>query len=120
LEGIPPLFPYVRAGKIKPLAVTGNKRLAVFPEVPTFAELGVPGMTAAWVGIVAPSGTPVEAVQRLNREFAKALDSPELKAAYEAGGRQIVTGTSQAMADMLRRSIPEWEGVVREAGMKPD
>lgn len=120
LEGVPPLLPHVRAGKIKPLAVTGNKRMAVLSDVPTFAELGVPGMTAAWVGIVAPSGTPVEAVQRLNREFAKALDSPELKAAYEAGGRQIVTGTSQAMADMLRRSIPEWEGVVREAGMKPD
>lgn len=120
LEGVPPLLPHVSTGRLKPLAVTGDKRLAVLPDVPTFAELGVPGMTAAWVGIVAPAGTPVEAVQRLNREFAKALDSPELKAAYEAGGRQIVTGTAQAMADMLRKSIPEWESVVREAGMKPD
>ena len=120
LEGVPPLLPQVRAGKLTPLAVTGDKRLAVLPGVPTFAELGVSGMTAAWVGIVAPAGTPIEAVQRLNREFAKALDSPELNAAYEAGGRQIVTGTAQAMADMLRKSIPEWERVVREAGMKPD
>jgi tripartite-type tricarboxylate transporter receptor subunit TctC len=120
MEGVPPLLPHVKAGKLKPLAVTGEKRLTLLPEVPTFTELGVPGMTAAWVGIVAPAGTPAAAIERLNREIARALASADLKAAYEAAGRQIITGPPQAMADTIRTSIPQWHAVVKAAGIKPE
>jgi tripartite-type tricarboxylate transporter receptor subunit TctC len=120
MEGAAPLLPLVRAGKLRPLAVTGERRLAGLPDVPTFAELGVAGMNASWVGIVAPAGTPANAVQRLNREFAKALESPDLKAAYEAGGRQVMTGSPALMADMIRNEIPQWRAVVKAAGIKAE
>lgn len=120
MEGVPPLLPQVKAGKLKPLAVTGDKRLASLPDVPTFAERGVPGMTAAWVGIVAPAGTPPEAIQRLNREFARALEAADLKADYDMGGRQILSGTPEVMADLIRTSIPQWQVVVKAAGIKAE
>jgi tripartite-type tricarboxylate transporter receptor subunit TctC len=120
MEGVPPLLPHLKAGKLKPLAVTGERRLTSLPDVPTFAEMGVAGMTAAWVGIVAPAGTPPDAIHRLNREVAHALESADLKAAYEAGGRQVITGPPEAMADMIRTSIPQWQAVVKAAGIKAD
>lgn len=120
IEGVPPLLPHVKAGKLKPLAVTGNKRLTSLPDVPTFAEKGVPGMTAAWVGIVAPAGTPPEAIQRLNSELAHALESADLKAAYDMGGRQILSGAPDVMADLIRTGIPQWQAVVKAAGIKAE
>ncbi|WP_334187841.1 Bug family tripartite tricarboxylate transporter substrate binding protein [Noviherbaspirillum sp.] len=118
IEGAPPLLPHVKAGKLMPLAVTGETRLPSLPDVPTFSEMGVTGMTAAWVGIVAPAGTPQKAIERLNREFAEALRSPDVKAAYEAGGRQVITGSPEAMAELIRSGIPQWQSVVKASGLK--
>jgi tripartite-type tricarboxylate transporter receptor subunit TctC len=120
MEGVPPLLPHIKAGTLKPLAVTGERRLTSLPDVPTFAEMGVTGMTAAWVGIVAPVGTPPEAIQRLNRELARALEAADLMAAYDAGGRQIITGSPEAMADMIRTGIPQWQAIVKKAGIKAE
>lgn len=120
MEGVPPLLPLVQAGKLIPLAVTGERRLTMLPDVPTFSELGVAGMDAGWVGIVAPAATPAAAVQRLNRAIVQALASPDLKAAYEAGGRQIITGPPGAMADKIAKDIPQWRAIIKASSMKAE
>jgi tripartite-type tricarboxylate transporter receptor subunit TctC len=120
MEGVPPLLPHLKTGKLIPLAVTGDRRLTSLPNVPTFAEMGIAGMTAAWVGIVAPVGTPPEAIERLNREMGHALASNDIKAAYEAGGRHIIAGSPDAMADMIRTSLPQWQAVVKATEMKAE
>jgi tripartite-type tricarboxylate transporter receptor subunit TctC len=120
MEGGSGFVPHIKAGKLKPLAVTGDRRLSALPDVPTFAELGVPGMTASWVGIVAPAGTPVEAVQRLNREFVQALESPDIRAAYDLAGRQVVANTPETMGKMMRDDIPKWRAIVKAAGIKAE
>jgi len=74
-------FPHVRTGKLKMLAVASNKRSALFPDVPTLAEVGYPGVEAdTWFGVYAPAGTPPEVIARLNRDLNKALATPAVKA----------------------------------------
>jgi tripartite-type tricarboxylate transporter receptor subunit TctC len=112
--------PHVKAGKLKALAVTGDKRLSALPEVPTFGEAGVAGIGLSWVGFVAPAGTPPAALNRLQQEIAAALQSPEIKAAYELAGRTAIGNTPEAFAAVIRKELPEWAGLVRASGMKPE
>jgi len=84
-------FPHVRSGKVRMLAVAGDKRSSFFPDVPTLAELGFKGAELdIWFGMWAPNGTPAEVVSRLNREIAKALLNPNTKTRYEALGAEPV------------------------------
>jgi tripartite-type tricarboxylate transporter receptor subunit TctC len=120
IEGTSATLPLVRAGKLKAIAVTGERRLAALPDVPTFTEAGIPGIGLAWVGLFAPAGTPVAAIQRLRDEVSVALQSPELKAAYDEAGRTPDGGTPQELASRIQRELPEWQGVVRAAQLKPE
>lgn len=84
-------FPHVRAGKVRMLAVAGNKRSSFFPDVPTLAELGFKGAELdIWFGMWAPNGTPADVVARLNKDVAKALAQPATKTRYEALGGEPV------------------------------
>jgi tripartite-type tricarboxylate transporter receptor subunit TctC len=93
MESVSGVLPQVKSGRIKALAVTGEKRIASLPEVPTFSEAGVPGIGVSWVGILAPAGTAAAVVERLNREFARALESPDIKAYYDTAGRTVVASS---------------------------
>jgi tripartite-type tricarboxylate transporter receptor subunit TctC len=120
MEGSSVTVPLVQASRLKALAVTGDKRLAALPSVPTFAEAGVPGIGLAWVALIAPSGTPPAAVARLHHEVSEALRSPEIRNAYELAGRTPIGNTPQELAQWIRRDLEEWRIVVRDAGIKPE
>jgi len=120
LEGAEPLLPHMRAGRLKPFAVGGNQRIAVLPDVPTFDELGVPGIATTWLGVIAPLGTPREIIARLNRDIAAAVRTPEIRSAFEASGRQITPGTPEEMAATIRDEIPRWREIVRRAQISLD
>jgi tripartite-type tricarboxylate transporter receptor subunit TctC len=120
LEGAAALLAHVKAGKLKPLAVTGETRVAALPAVPTFAESGIEGMGMPWVGIVAPAGTPKAAVARLQQEFARALATPEIREANALAGRTTLATAPEKFAEVIRRELPEWRSVIKAAGIKPE
>lgn len=120
MEGAPALIPHVKAGKLKAIAVTGDRRLLALPSVPTFAEAGYPAIGLTWVAIVAPAGTPAAAIARLNQEFVRAMTHPEMKAAQEQAGRTVVASSPEFLANAIRKELPEWEAVVRAARIKPE
>ncbi|MGH8703636.1 MAG: Bug family tripartite tricarboxylate transporter substrate binding protein [Burkholderiales bacterium] len=120
MEASDTVIPYLRSGRLKALAVNGKKRVASLPNVPTFDEAGVTGIGVSWVGIVAPAGTPSEIVYRLNREFARALEAPDIKAYYDEAGRTVVASSPEIFAAVIRDEIPRWREVVKSVGIKPD
>ena len=110
---------HVRSGKLRALAVTGDKRSVVMPEVPTVAEAALPGFEAStWWGILAPACTPDAIVNKLNTELARALTQPEALNRIAALGADVVGGPPQRLADHLRAEIPKWRRVVRAADIK--
>lgn len=122
--GVPALLPHIRAGKMRALAVSSPRRLAVLPEVPTVAESGVPGTKGfeadQWYGIVAPAGTPAEIVARLNQDINKALASQEVRQRLASEGAEPTPATPQAFGELIAREIPRWDKVVKSARIHLD
>jgi tripartite-type tricarboxylate transporter receptor subunit TctC len=119
--GIAPLFPSVKSGKVKILAVSAVQRVSVINDVPTFAEAGLPEYEAsAWNGLIAPRGTPAAIVARLNAEAAKAVNHPEVKERMLRFGGLPVGGTSEEFAIFLRAERAKWGKLIREAGLRMD
>jgi len=113
--------PHVKSGAARGLAVTGAQRSSVLPELPTVAESGLPGYeVSAWFGIFAPAGVPQPAVQRLNAEFVRALQQPDLRQRLASQGAEPLTSTPDEFAAYLRAEIDKWAKVVKAAGMKAD
>jgi tripartite-type tricarboxylate transporter receptor subunit TctC len=119
IDAVSQVLPYIQSGKLKALAVTGAKRLAALPDVPTFSEAGIEGMDSSWSAIVAPAGTPRDVVLRLNREFARALSSPNLQAYYATIGVSAVASTPEELARRITEDTPKWRTVVKRAGITP-
>jgi tripartite-type tricarboxylate transporter receptor subunit TctC len=118
---ISPLQPHIRAGKLRPLAVTSSHRVSVLNEVPTFAESGYPGYEAVnWFGIVAPAGTPDAIVSRLNAAFKQTIALPEVRAFYDKRGANEIINTPQEMRTFLQSEIKKWAQVVKSAAVKID
>jgi len=120
MEGSSVTVPLVTAGKLKAIAVTGDQRLSALPAVPTFKEAGIEGIGLAWVGIIAPKGTPAPVVARLHQEIATALRSPDLRMAYDASGRTAVGNAPEEFARWIERDLADWREVVRRAGIRPE
>lgn len=113
--------PHLQSGKLRALAVAHTKRLGRLPAVPTAAEAGLPGYTAAsWFGLAAPAGTPAEAVNRLNAEVQKALANAEVLETMAKLGLEVAGGSSQQYAAMIRDDLAKWREVVKAAGIKPE
>jgi tripartite-type tricarboxylate transporter receptor subunit TctC len=122
--GIPALLPHIRAGKMRALAVSSPKRLALLPEVPTVAESGVAGTKGfeadQWYGLVAPAGTPAEVVALLNQQVNKALASEEVRARLAAEGAEATPATPQVFAQLIAGEIPRWQRVIKNARITLD
>jgi len=115
------VLPYVKAGRLRALAVTTAQRSRSLPELPTVAEAGVPGFESiTWHGVVVPSATPAPIVERLNRDINAALRDAELRARLEGLGAEIAGGTPQEFAAYIAREIPKWTKVVRDSGAKAE
>lgn len=113
--------PHIRSGALRALAVTTRERSPLFPDIPTIAESGVPGYdVASWYGLVAPKGTPPGVVERLRRELAGVLDSPEAKDTLARNGAQPAVTSPEALRSRIHDEIARWRGVVRDAHIKID
>jgi tripartite-type tricarboxylate transporter receptor subunit TctC len=115
------VIPYVKAGRLRALAVTTAQRSASVPEVPTVAEAGVAGFEATtWHGVVVPAAAPVALVNRLNEEINDVLKQKDLKDRLTSLGAEIATGTPKEFADYIAREIPKWAKVVKDSGARPE
>jgi tripartite-type tricarboxylate transporter receptor subunit TctC len=110
--------PLLQAGKLKLLAVTTGKRIALSPNTPTMIESGVPGFEmASWQAVYAPKGTPKAVVERLHAEIAKALKQPDVQAKLGGQlGMELVGGTPQELSALMAREIPRWAALVKKSG----
>lgn len=110
-----------KAGRVRILAVTGTQRTKAAPDVPTFAEAGVPGFDfTVWFGFVAPNGTPAPIVERLSREMADILKMPAFREAAQAGGYELASNTPQQFSELIRKDIDKWTAMVKVAGVTPE
>ena len=109
----------IASGKIKPLAVTGTKRLADLPDVPTVAESGFPGFEAySWIGIFAPSATPAATVAKLTQDFQAALRSPEVSTKLTDAGFEVMATDGPTLDRYARAQYDRWADFVKRTGLK--
>lgn len=122
--GIPALLPHIRSGKLRAIAVSSPRRLALLPDVPTVAESGVPGTkdfeADQWYGLVAPAGTPASIVALLNQHANKALASEEVRSRLAAEGAEATPASPQVFAQLIAKEIPRWAQVIRNARITLD
>ncbi len=109
----------IAAGRIKPLAVTGAKRLADLPNVPTVAESGFPGFEAySWIGIFAPAGTPPETLRKLTEDFRAALNAPEVHGKLTAAGFEVMATDGAGVERHAKAEHDRWASFVRTTKLK--
>jgi len=113
------VIPFVRAGKLRALAVTTAKRSPSVPDLPTVSEAGVAGFEAiTWHGVVVPAATVPALIERLNRDIVDVLGMPDLRERLAALGAEVAPGTPREFADYIAAEIPKWAKVVRDSGAR--
>lgn len=118
---VPAALGQISGGKVRALAVTSQKRIAILPNVPTVFELGYPGaQMTGWVGLHAPAGTPPAAMARMHTAIAQALASPALQTRMAEQGATVSAGTADAYAKMVTEEAARWRRVVQAAGIVPE
>ncbi|MGI4777706.1 MAG: Bug family tripartite tricarboxylate transporter substrate binding protein [Janthinobacterium lividum] len=112
---------FVRDKRLKMLAVTTGKRMALFPDVPTLAESGMPGLeVGAWQGVMVPAGTPPAVVSRLNAEIVKALNTPAVRERLALQGAEPLGSTPGEYGAYVQKELKRWAGVVKATGVTLD
>lgn len=110
---------FIENGRLRAIGITGTTRKAAVPNVPTFAEAGLPGLDATTHrGLLVPAGTSADNIARLNAEFNKALAHPALRTRLDELGYDPSGGTSDDYAKLVRAEIAKWDGVIRKAGIR--
>jgi tripartite-type tricarboxylate transporter receptor subunit TctC len=121
--GTPVIKQNIDKGDVRGLAVSGQRRVETLPDIPTFAEVGLPMPeidSGAWFGLLAPAGTPPDVVDTLNRAFNAALADPELRAALLQMGLEPRGTTPAEFAAFIREEIRRWPPIFARAGIKPE
>jgi tripartite-type tricarboxylate transporter receptor subunit TctC len=118
---IPAFLPHVKAGRLKAFVITANKRSPLLPQVPACTEVGMPGLDAsAWHAVVAPAGTPQEAIRKLQQTLAKTLALPEVREQLAAQGAEPVGSSPEDFGKFLRAESDKWARVIKSAGVKAE
>ena len=118
-DNLPSSLQQVKAGKLRPIAVTTSRRSPVLPDVPTVAESGLPGYEASsWFGMHAPAKTPRDIINKLYAATAKSLRTPEMIERLSSQGADPVGNTPEQFTDFIRLEIAKWAKVVKASGAK--
>ena len=121
MSSVPTLLGHIKQGKLRALAVTSAKRVDDLPNVPTINESGYKGFDAVtWFGLLAPAATPKDVIAKLNAEFNKALQTPELRKKLGDEGADAAGGTPEQFAALMKDEVPRWGKIVKESGAKVD
>ena len=121
IVAVAPALPHIRSGRVRPLAVLSESRVASLPEVPTAIEGGVPGFVMViWYGLYAPAGTPADLVARMNREVVRAIGSADLKARFDAAGVEPWPGTPQEIDALTKSETARYAALIGKAGIRAD
>lgn len=111
-------LPYIKAGQIKPLAVTCAERSALLPKTPTIAESGYPGFDgSAWYAFFAPAGTPKEIIAKLHTAIVLVLQMPEVREKLMDNGIEVLTSTPEQLGELVQVEVAKWRRVVKEANL---
>ncbi|MFW7340908.1 tripartite tricarboxylate transporter substrate binding protein [Pollutimonas sp. H1-120] len=120
-DNINTAMPHIKAGKLRPLAITSSRRSSLIPDLPTVAEAGLPEFeVSTWFAFLAPAGTPAEIVSRLNAEMVKALADAEVKKKLSVQGLTTIGSSPEQLAAYIQKEIQKWGRVVKTAGIKTD
>ena len=118
-QAIPPVTPHIKAGRVRAHAVTSAKRAEIVPEIPTMAELGFKGHEASTItGALAPAGTPKAIVAKLQKEMARIMGLPDVKARIAEMGFEIVSSTPQQFTTQIREEVAKWAKVIKAANIQ--
>jgi tripartite-type tricarboxylate transporter receptor subunit TctC len=119
--GLPPSMPYLKAGRLRPLGVTGAKRSPLLPDVPTVSEAGLPGFeVTSWYGVFGPAAIPGSVVTRVNADVTAILEAPDLKQRLEQLGADPAPQSPADFARYVREEIAKWAKVVKASGATAD
>jgi len=119
--GLASALPFIKANRVRPIAVTGLKRVGIVPDVPTLDEQGFKGFElVSWYGVSAPAGTPREIVSRLNTEIVRAIGTPEMRERLVPMGATAVGDTPEQFTAFIRREVEKMAVAVRQSGAKPE
>ena len=117
--GLPSAIQYIRQGRVVALGVSSAERDPALPEVPTFAESGLPGfLVLAWTGILAPTGTAQPIIERLGRELRSVLAESDVRERYAAIGIGARASTPEEFTELMRTDLAKWKDVIKQAGIK--
>ena len=118
-DQIPSPLPHIKSGRLRAIALTGPKRNANLPDVPTTDEAGLPGFHAnTWVAVFAPKDTPAAIVARLNAEMNKVLQGGDVEQKFNAMGMETIGGAPERLAQILASDTAKWAQVIKAAGIK--
>jgi tripartite-type tricarboxylate transporter receptor subunit TctC len=118
---MPSSLPHVRTGKLRALAISGARRSAALPDLPTVAESGVPGYESTlWYGVLVPAGTPGAIVDRLNKVVNDILRQLDVMERFAALGAEPIGNTPSAFGAYIRAELDKWGKVIRSAGIRAD
>ena len=113
--------PLIDSGRLRPIAMSTAKRSALMPNMPTLHESGVPGYDrTGWYGMMGPAGLPRDVLTKLNASIVKAVNTPEMKAAFFKQGLEAETNTPEQFTEMIRREVEQNIKLARAAGIKPE
>jgi tripartite-type tricarboxylate transporter receptor subunit TctC len=121
ITGLPECLPHIKSGRVKALAVASSARLPSIADIPTTAELGMPSLViTSWTGLMVPSGTPPNILERIHTEVASVLKQPDTTEKVREQGFDVVANSPDEAQKFMAAEVERWGKLVREANIKPD